>query len=97
MNRPTPSTRLRLWREILPFLGIAFLPSALIGVISGALGWHWATVLVWGAVIAISYPIQRRLRNQVVDRVVLRWALVLGVANALLALVFYGFGGLARP
>lgn len=97
MSRPTTSARLRLWREILPFLAVAFLPSALIGIVSGALGWHWVVALVWGAVIGVSYPIQRRLRGLGVDGAALRWAVVLGVTNALVALVIAALVGLARP
>lgn len=97
MSRPPTSPRLRLWRGILPFLAVAFLPSALIGVVSGALGWHWGVALVWGGVIGVSYPVQRRLRGLGVDGAVLRWAVVLGITNALVALIIGALVGLARP
>lgn len=97
MSRPTTSPRLRLWREILPFLGMALLPSALLGIVSGALEWPWGVTLVWGVVVGISYPLQRFVRGLAVDGVVLRWAMVLGIAHFLVALIIALLVRLVRP
>ncbi|GBD11699.1 hypothetical protein HRbin23_01371 [bacterium HR23] len=96
MSRPATSPRLRLWREVLPFLAVALSPSAFLGIISGALGWHWGIPLVWGAVVGVAYPIQRRLRGLEAGGRAWRWAVVLGIANALVALLIRFLVGLTR-